>query len=98
MVYRMPKAATSVLVTSAGVFIGRQLAVTIADGLAPEDKLELRYRGRLSAHAAKEQLGWTPRYQLRAGIAEYGGAYRQYLDTCVLTWSRAVPTGSETGA
>ncbi|MGH9837535.1 MAG: NAD-dependent epimerase/dehydratase family protein [Blastocatellia bacterium] len=54
--------------------------IEIGSGIAEEDQLEMRFRGRLSIDNAREQLGYRPRFlRLEDGVAEYIQSYRQFL-------------------
>jgi UDP-glucose 4-epimerase len=54
--------------------------IEVADTMTPDDEVEASFRGVLSIENARAQLGWEPRYaSLRAGIAEYISAYREFL-------------------
>lgn len=55
--------------------------IHIGSGLSESDRLEIRYRGRLSIENAIRILGYRPRYQqLEEGIAEYIHAYRSFRE------------------
>ncbi|MGH2950057.1 MAG: NAD-dependent epimerase/dehydratase family protein [Solirubrobacteraceae bacterium] len=79
-------AATGEPLVTAGELAGivRELVpgadIEIADRLSAADRLELRYRGRLSIENARAQLGWEPRYRsLAGGVRDYVARYRAFL-------------------
>lgn len=51
--------------------------IEIGSGLSSFDASDIKKRGQLDLTAAKEQLGFTPKYGLREGIKEYIEIYRQ---------------------
>lgn len=54
--------------------------ISIADRLTDADRLELRYRGRISIDNARTQLGWAPKYAaLSDGVRQYVDDYRAFL-------------------
>ncbi|MEX2376363.1 MAG: NAD(P)-dependent oxidoreductase [Dehalococcoidia bacterium] len=54
-------------------------SITVGNDLSDDDRLELPYRGVLSIDNARNQLGWTPRYPIEAGIAAYIEQYRAFV-------------------
>jgi UDP-glucuronate 4-epimerase len=54
--------------------------IEIQPGLSYADRLEIRYRGLTDVGPVKRQLGYELKYpKLRDGLAEYVGAYRDYM-------------------
>jgi UDP-glucose 4-epimerase len=54
--------------------------ISIGSGLSDYERSDARMRGRLSVDAAREQLGWEPRFDLAAGIRDYARRYRAYRE------------------
>lgn len=53
--------------------------IHIGDEMSDWNKREIRYRGRISIKRAQEQLGYQPRFDIRAGVLEYLDTFRRYL-------------------
>jgi nucleoside-diphosphate-sugar epimerase len=53
--------------------------IEIPDVLTEADQMELPYRGILSVENARTQLRWEPRYDIRAGLADYVERYRAFI-------------------
>jgi UDP-glucose 4-epimerase len=54
--------------------------VEVGPGLDEFDKREILIRGVLDISRAKEQLGYRPQYDARAGMKDYISMFRGYLD------------------
>jgi nucleoside-diphosphate-sugar epimerase len=55
--------------------------VEIAPGLSEDDLVEIKYRGIMDISNSRQQLGFEPKYaHIRNGLAQYIGAYREYLE------------------
>lgn len=52
--------------------------IEIGPGLNDYERSDARMRGALSIDAAREQLGWTPAFDLRAGISDYAERFRAF--------------------
>lgn len=58
--------------------------IEIGPGLAPDEERDAATRGAFDMTAAREQLGFTPRFSdIRAGIADYIGWLRRYQEQAV---------------
>jgi nucleoside-diphosphate-sugar epimerase len=53
--------------------------IEVGSGLTEWNKKEIKYRGRINIHRAREQLGYVPNYRLQDGIGEYIDLYRKYM-------------------
>jgi nucleoside-diphosphate-sugar epimerase len=53
----------------------------VGAGLTEWNKREIKYRGLINISRAREQLGYSPYYDIRKGIEEYIGLYRGYIGT-----------------
>lgn len=52
--------------------------IVVGEEMTEWNKREIKYRGRVSIKRAKEQLAYDPRFDLRAGLAEYIDTFRRY--------------------
>jgi len=52
--------------------------ITIEDRFTEADLMELPYRGQLSIDTNASQLGWTPAFDIRAGVRHYIDLARRY--------------------
>jgi UDP-glucose 4-epimerase len=80
---RVFNVATGRLTTASqlGALVERELQgadVEVGPGLTEYERSDMRMRGRLSIDAAREQLEWSPAYDLAAGIRDYAARYRAY--------------------
>jgi UDP-glucose 4-epimerase len=55
--------------------------VEIGPGVSELEASDARNRGRLSIARAKKDLGFTPRFNLEAGVADYIREFRAYLES-----------------
>ena len=55
--------------------------IEVGAGLTEWNKREIKYRGLINISRAREQLGYSPCYDIRKGIEEYIGLYRGYIGT-----------------
>ena len=53
--------------------------IEVAEGFTPEDELELPYRGQMSIEPNRSQLGWSPKHDVRSGIADFIERQRGFL-------------------
>jgi UDP-glucose 4-epimerase len=53
--------------------------IDIGPELSEDEKINVKTRGALDISAAKEQLGYQPRYDLKTGITEYIEMFRRYI-------------------
>ena len=75
--------ATGKLTTASqlGALVRRELAeadIEVGPGLSEYERSDMRMRGRLRTDAAREQLGWSPAYDLEAGVRDYAQRFREY--------------------
>lgn len=74
------------LVTAAEVAdIVRELVpgadIEIEDRFTAEDELELPYRGQMNIEPNRTQLGWSPRHDVRSGVADFVERFRGYRES-----------------
>ncbi len=53
--------------------------IEVGPGLSEWNKREIKYRGVINIGRAREQLGYEPRYDMKAGVKEFIDTYRHYL-------------------
>jgi nucleoside-diphosphate-sugar epimerase len=53
--------------------------IEVGPGLTDWNKREIKYRGMININRARQQLGYEPKYDIRAGIREFIEMYRQYI-------------------
>lgn len=54
--------------------------IRVGPGLSEYERSDARMRGRLSTDAAREQLGWTPDFDLAAGVRNYAARFRAFRE------------------
>ena len=53
--------------------------IEVGPGLTDWNKREIKYRGMININRARQQLGYEPKYDIRAGIREFIDLYRKYI-------------------